>query len=499
MATKLVNCNRIGQCRNCACVKAGKRCDTCLPSRLGHCFNSICQNGASLNQNEMPLNQSLVTTATTTMNTSSVNESMMTVTNTEREGMETGMPLLNNQASNTESTEHIEPQRLGDEYVDPWPLPTCSQPDFQWGSLDGKSFCNAINEAYNDVIHWKRNIFLLPSGAAGKSFIQEIIFLLEAFSKASALESIALKASFVMQILLLQKPSQKSKSRDHVIHLNRRLELWRQGNISSLIQEGKCIQRYLVNRSRPPDDNVIAQNFSKMMEQGKVRSALQYLSRNTTGGVLSLDDMIPTGPSNSEPELRSTRDVLQDKHPTGTPPDPSSVLTNSPDPDLFNPIIFENLNADAIHCAAMHTQGSAGPSGLDSFAWRRLCSSFGSASYDLCSALGAVGRRLCSSLVNPQSISALVACRLIPLNKCPGVRPIGVGEVPRRIIAKAILRIIGKDVEEAAGPLQVCAGQDGGCEAAVHAMRSIFHRKMSTGGRLQRLQLDQPKGCTTQC
>ena len=98
----------------------------------------------------------------------------------------------------------------------------------------------------------------------------------------------------------------------------------------------------------------------------------------------------------------------------------------------------------------------------------------GSASRDLCSALAAIGRHLCSSLVNPQSISALVACRLIRLNKCPRVRPIGVGEVPRRIVAKAILRIIGKDVEEAAGPLQVCAGQDGGCEAAVHAMWSIF-------------------------
>ena len=67
-----------------------------------------------------------------------------------------------------------------------------------------------------------------------------------------------------------------------------------------------------------------------------------------------------------------------------------------------------------------------------------------------------------------------MACRLIPLNKCPGVRPIGVGEIPRRIIAKAILKIIGNDVEEAAGPLQLCAGQDGGCEAVVHAMRNIF-------------------------
>ena len=37
-----------------------------------------------------------------------------------------------------------------------------------------------------------------------------------------------------------------------------------------------------------------------------------------------------------------------------------------------------------------------------------------------------------------------------------------------------MLKVISRDIEEAAGPLQVCAGQDGGCEAAVHAVREIF-------------------------
>ena len=54
-------------------------------------------------------------------------------------------------------------------------------------------------------------------------------------------------------------------------------------------------------------------------------------------------------------------------------------------------------------------------------------------------------------------------------------------EVPRHIIAKAILRIIGKDVEEAAGPLKVCAGQNGGCEAAVHAMWSVLQDAETEG------------------
>ena len=42
------------------------------------------------------------------------------------------------------------------------------------------------------------------------------------------------------------------------------------------------------------------------------------------------------------------------------------------------------------------------------------------------------------NITDPECFESYVACRLIPLNKNPGVRPIGVGEVLRRIIGKAI-------------------------------------------------------------
>ena len=76
--------------------------------------------------------------------------------------------------------------------------------------------------------------------------------------------------------------------------------------------------------------------------------------------------------------------------------------------------------------------------------------------------------------MDPAGITALVAGRLIALDKCPGVRPIGVGEVVRRIISKAILSVVKFDILEAAGSFQLCAGQDAGNEAAVHAMREVF-------------------------
>ena len=67
-----------------------------------------------------------------------------------------------------------------------------------------------------------------------------------------------------------------------------------------------------------------------------------------------------------------------------------------------------------------------------------------------------------------------MSCRLIALEKDPGVRPIGICEVVRRIIAKAILSVTSGDIQEAAGSIQLCAGQKAGTEAAVHAMNVAF-------------------------
>ena len=164
----------------------------------------------------------------------------------------------------------------------------------------------------------------------------------------------------------------------------------------------------------------------------------------------------------------TTREILDEKHPPGKPASANSLLPGSPMP--ANPILFENLNAEAIRKASLKTKGAAGLSDLDAQAWRRRCSSFKSSSNALCSALASVGKRLCTTHINPDHLSAFVACRLIPLDKCPGVRPIGIGEVHRRIIAKAILVMLKQDILEASGPLQVCAGQESGCEAAIHEM-----------------------------
>ena len=76
--------------------------------------------------------------------------------------------------------------------------------------------------------------------------------------------------------------------------------------------------------------------------------------------------------------------------------------------------------------------------------------------------------------MDPSGLTAFTACRLITLDKCPGVRPIGIGETARCIIVRAILATLKDEIQAVAGPLQLCAGQEAGCEAAIHAMRQVF-------------------------
>ena len=51
---------------------------------------------------------------------------------------------------------------------------------------------------------------------------------------------------------------------------------------------------------------------------------------------------------------------------------------------------------------------------------------------------------------------------LIALDKYPGIRPIGIGEVVHRIIGKAIMRTVKHDLQDAVGSIQLCAGKEAG-------------------------------------
>ena len=269
-------------------------------------------------------------------------------------------------------------------------------------------------------------------------------------------------------ILLLQKPSSASKTKNHITCLERRLICWSKGDLDELVREGRAIQQRLPKQRSAKANTSLARSFANLMFRGKCKAALDLLTREEKGGILQLDEPAGPGKTNSP----TVREILTSKHPPGQPADSKCII--SCEPQESHPVIFESLDGNTIRSAALRVKGAAGPSGLDSHQWRRLCTSHKGASWDLCASLASVARRICSSYVHPTSIAPLLACRLIALDKHPGVRPIGIGDTARRIIAKAVLTIVGPDIQDASGCQQLCGRQISGIEAAVHAARSAF-------------------------
>ena len=274
--------------------------------------------------------------------------------------------------------------------------------------------------------------------------------------------------------LLLQKPHKGSKASDHARVSDRRLRSWSEGDIDGLAREGRTIQRQQrleqnLSRNTLKDDDHSSRTFAKLIFQGKIKSAVRFITENNGGGVLSLNDR-------TDEDGQTVLDVLREKHPSSAAVDPEALIGNNTSPYEVHPVLFDQITGDAVRQAALRTEGSAGPSGVDAAGWRRMCTSFHRESQDLCSAIAATARRLSTEHVDPSCLRSFVACRLIPLDKKPGVRPIGVCEVVRRIIGKALMKVIGKEVLQAAGPLQLCAGQNAGSEAAIHALRELFER-----------------------
>ena len=275
---------------------------------------------------------------------------------------------------------------------------------------------------------------------------------------------VAMKVQMILPSLLLQKPSAKSKMKEHSQLLEKRIGLWEEGKLTELWKEGSTIQGKLqTNKKKTGTD--VTRIFSKLMFEGKVGAALKFLDEQAENSVLS-----------STPEVIQK---LQSLHPASEDILPNTLFQGPL--NEINPAIFYSIDEDEILKAAKSTNGSGGPSLMDAKQWRRmLCSNhFKVEGKELREELAKFARKISTEVLDPKTLETYTACRLLALDKSPGseelqVRPIGVGEVMRRIVGKTIAWCLGDDIQKAAGPLQVSSGLKGGSEAAIHSMRQVF-------------------------
>ena len=161
-----------------------------------------------------------------------------------------------------------------------------------WGRRTKDDLEQLVDAAYDEIIYLGKNLFLLPSGAAGKSFVREAERLISDWNSGSQkLYDISLKLVMIMPGLLLQKPSFKSTSKEHAFSFARRLQLWEQGDFDELLRECRTIQA-MPTATRKVSNEQLSKTFASLIFGGKVNAALRLLDDQSSGGVLPLTDEV---------------------------------------------------------------------------------------------------------------------------------------------------------------------------------------------------------------
>ena len=75
---------------------------------------------------------------------------------------------------------------------------------------------------------------------------------------------------------------------------------------------------------------------------------------------------------------------------------------------------------------------------------------------------------------------AFISGWLIVHDKQPGVRPVGVGEMWRRLIYKIVLKVTGPEVTIVCQDEHLCSRRKAGINSAIHRVQDLWDENSST-------------------
>ena len=84
----------------------------------------------------------------------------------------------------------------------------------------------------------------------------------------------------VVPNLLLPKPARNSKSKDHLEASNRRLNIWKEGELIELLIEGENIQKSLSDSKSIKTIAELSKKFKNYMKKGNINAAVKLLTSN---------------------------------------------------------------------------------------------------------------------------------------------------------------------------------------------------------------------------
>ena len=132
-------------------------------------------------------------------------------------------------------------------------------------------------------------------------------------------------------------------------------------------------------------------------------------------------------------------------------------VANLPDFDTNPALIDTVVTGELVERVAKKLSGSAGPSGVDSISMPHWLLKFGEASASLRKSITKLVEWLANGYPPWTAYRAMTWSRLVGLDKYPGVRPIGIGNILRRLVCKVLLIVVGNEATRACGTDQLCS------------------------------------------
>ena len=316
---------------------------------------------------------------------------------------------------------------------------------------------------YMEVIETKLYLWDLPNTSDGNLFLDILNDLFkDVYDRKCNME---LPLLFIACIL--HKKRGTSGYQKIKMLICTRLELWQQGKVGTLV---KCILEAYENSGTPGaarrDQDSQARAYDSMVNQGKLSAAVRNLTNRNKGGLLH-----PSTVDTNSGEL--VFDILDKKHPKASVPKDEDFDEYPAVEKDETPFPHDFYEEDILH-AASHLSGGPGPGGLDGAMLKDWLIRRGTRSQRLRETMAKFVEVLANGSPDYTMYRAANITRLVALDKTPGVRPVGIGEIWMRLWAHCVHDVTKKAATRECSDSQLCVGQRSGIEGLLHAVRGVF-------------------------
>ena len=204
--------------------------------------------------------------------------------------------------------------------------------------------------------------------------------------------------------------------------------------------------------------------YHSLVLQGKLRTAVRWITKQDTGGVLMPEDYC------TKTEDR-VMEVLHTKHPKARPPSATSLDTyTGRQPEL----VLVDITYDTVMEVAGCLFGGAGPGEADLVSLQHWHLRFGLERGGLRLTVMEFEEWLANGRPPWAAYRSLMSGIMIALDKHPGVRPVRVGETCRCLMSKCIQRVTGKKAKAACGTDKLAGGMNARIKRRVYDMRLLW-------------------------